>query len=121
MEFMARVINAWDAHKNESLLPPGYRFYDTSMPAPPEGCDWAFDIQQQAWFARNRCAAACVAVSAAARACDRDGRPRNSLPPPLTNAHMRAHRTSMRVASRLNDGHRYLLAVKYLPTGWELG
>lgn len=40
MELHARIINAWDANKNEALLPPGMKFYDTSMPKPPTGTQW---------------------------------------------------------------------------------
>lgn len=40
MELMARIINAYDAGKNESLLPPGFKFWELSMPPPPQGCDW---------------------------------------------------------------------------------
>lgn len=70
--------------KDESLLPANYRFYETSMPPAPPGCDWSFDIQKQSWFARNR--------------------------------------TNMgQVVGELQDGYRYLLMVKYLPAGWELG
>lgn len=40
MELHARIINAWDAGQSEALLPPGFRFYEKSMPAPPPGCEW---------------------------------------------------------------------------------
>jgi len=83
MELTARFINAWDAGKNETLLPPSYRFYETSMPKAPAGTDWVFNIQEQKWFARDR--------------------------------------QTMKVVEQLNDGYKYLLAVKYLPAGWELG
>jgi hypothetical protein len=39
MELHARIINAWDAGKSEDLLPPGFRFFETSMPKPPPGCE----------------------------------------------------------------------------------
>jgi hypothetical protein len=40
MELHARIINAWDAGKQEALLPEGFRFYDNSMPPPPTGTQW---------------------------------------------------------------------------------
>ena len=40
MELHARIVNAWDAGKQESLLPQGFKFYDTSMPRPPTGTQW---------------------------------------------------------------------------------
>lgn len=40
MELHARIINAWDAGKQEGLLPEGFRFYDKSMPPPPTGTQW---------------------------------------------------------------------------------
>lgn len=83
MELHARIINAWDSNRNESLLPKGYRFFETSMPPAPAGTDWVFDIQKQKWFARER--------------------------------------KSKLVVSELEDGFKYLLGVKYMPTGWELG
>lgn len=83
MEFHARVINAWEANRDERLLPAGYRFFDTSMPPSPPGTDWVFNIQKQKWFARDR--------------------------------------QTMKIVSELKDGNKYLLGVKYLPTGWELG
>lgn len=83
MELHARIINAWDSNRNESLLPEGYRFFETSMPPAPAGTDWVFDIQKQKWFARER--------------------------------------KSMLIVSELEDGFKYLLGVKYMPTGWELG
>lgn len=42
-----------------------------------------FDIQKQAWFARDR--------------------------------------ATQQPVSQLNDGNKYLLMVKYLSTGWEVG
>lgn len=36
MELHARIINAWDANKTESLLPAGYKFFETSMPLAPQ-------------------------------------------------------------------------------------
>jgi hypothetical protein len=36
MELHARIINAWDANKKESLLPAGYKFFETSMPLAPQ-------------------------------------------------------------------------------------
>lgn len=83
MELHARIINAWDSQKNESLLPAGYKFFETSMPTAPAGMDWVFDMQRQAWYARNR--------------------------------------TTMTPVSELKSGFKYLLGVKYMPTGWELG
>lgn len=40
MELHARIINAWDAGKQEAMLPPKFRFYDTAMPPPPNGTQW---------------------------------------------------------------------------------
>lgn len=83
MELHARIINAWDANKTESMLPAGYKFFETSMPRAPTGTDWVFDIQSQKWYARDR--------------------------------------ITKKTVSELQDGFKYLLGVKYMPTGWELG
>jgi hypothetical protein len=40
MELHARIINAWDSNQDESLLPPAFKFYDKSMPKPPNGTQW---------------------------------------------------------------------------------
>lgn len=40
MELHARIINAWDAGKNEALLPQGFKFFDVSMPPAPTGTTW---------------------------------------------------------------------------------
>lgn len=40
MELHARIINAWDAGRKEDMLPPGMKFYETSMPRPPTGAQW---------------------------------------------------------------------------------
>jgi hypothetical protein len=53
MELHARIINAALSKNNETLLPPGFRFYDKSMPAPPAGCSWRFDMRSQLWSAFN--------------------------------------------------------------------
>lgn len=82
MELHARIINAWDAGKREDILPPAMKFYDTSMPPPPAGTQWSFDIGAQLWRARKS-----------------DGT----------------------VVSTLQDGLKYIVGVKWLPTGWEIG
>jgi hypothetical protein len=40
MELHARIINAWDRGRNEALLPPGFKFFDKSMPPAPWGTQW---------------------------------------------------------------------------------
>jgi hypothetical protein len=54
MELHARIINAHGA-KDESALPPGFRFF-SSMPPPPAGCSWKWDFETQLWssYAPNR-------------------------------------------------------------------
>jgi len=39
MELHARIVNAWDAGKNETMLPPGFKWFE-SMPKPPAGSNW---------------------------------------------------------------------------------
>ena len=47
MELHARIINA-DALKDESYLPPNFRFFK-SMPPPPANCSWKWDFETQLW------------------------------------------------------------------------
>eukprot|EP00775_Hariotina_reticulata_P003960 gene3960-4213_t len=82
MELHARIINAWDANKDESLLPAGFRWYENMAVAPP-GTQWRFDITAQRWYAMDT-------------------------------------KTFTRVADYPDDT-KWLLGVKYLPTGWEFG
>eukprot|EP00879_Flechtneria_rotunda_P025186 GHRR01026752.1.p1 GENE.GHRR01026752.1~~GHRR01026752.1.p1 ORF type:complete len:295 (+),score=61.58 GHRR01026752.1:724-1608(+) len=49
MELHARIIRAYQAN-DTSMLPPGFYFKE-SMPEPPKGCIWKFDIRQQLWTA----------------------------------------------------------------------
>jgi hypothetical protein len=57
MELHARIINAETA-KDESLLPPNFRF-KSSMPAAPANCTWKWDFESQLWSSydanRNKC------------------------------------------------------------------
>lgn len=53
MELHARIINAADAGRNEALLPPGFRFFE-SMPPPPSGCSWKWDIETQRWASYSK-------------------------------------------------------------------
>jgi hypothetical protein len=56
LELHARIIMAND---NETLLPQGFKLLK-SMPQPPTGCVWAFDMQRQLFFAKNRTSGAWV-------------------------------------------------------------
>jgi hypothetical protein len=56
MELHARIINAKEAD-DEVALPPGFKFF-TSMPEPPEGCAWRWDIETQLWSSHNATAGA---------------------------------------------------------------
>lgn len=47
MEFHARIINA-KLSNDVSMLPPGYKFFE-SMPKAPSGCAWKWDIETQLW------------------------------------------------------------------------
>jgi hypothetical protein len=47
MELHARIIRAFE-DGDESALPPNFKFYD-SMPPPPDGCAWKWDINTQLW------------------------------------------------------------------------
>jgi hypothetical protein len=57
LELHARIIMAND---NETQLPQGFKLLK-SMPQPPAGCVWAFDMQRQLFFAKNRTSGAWVA------------------------------------------------------------
>jgi hypothetical protein len=50
LELHARIINAFNAGKNESALPPNFRWVE-NMPAPPAGSSWSFDTKTQLWSA----------------------------------------------------------------------
>lgn len=50
MELHARLTNAWLNNKDTSMLPSGFKFYE-SMPAPPYGTRWQFDMKKQKWSA----------------------------------------------------------------------
>jgi len=47
MELHARIINA-DTAKDESMMPPNFRF-KASMPPPPVNCTWKWDFESQLW------------------------------------------------------------------------
>jgi hypothetical protein len=81
MELHARIINARDAD-DETMLPPGFRFFD-SMPDAPANCSWRFDIEAQSWSSFNQ---------ATGEKC-----------------------------GDLDDGLKYVVGIKHLATGWELG
>jgi hypothetical protein len=49
LELHARIINAGT---DASLLPPGFAFVE-SLPPPPNGTFWKFDIRSQAWWAHD--------------------------------------------------------------------
>lgn len=51
VELHARIVRA-AADKNEQMLPQGFRFFE-SMPAPPKGMFWKFDLERQIWAAHN--------------------------------------------------------------------
>lgn len=57
MEVHARIINAG---RNESLLPPGFRLFE-SMPLPPNGTVWRINLGKQMWGALNITTGAWVA------------------------------------------------------------
>eukprot|EP00775_Hariotina_reticulata_P012621 gene12621-12751_t len=56
MEVHARIINAG---RNESLLPPRFKFFE-SMPPPPAGCYWRINLGSQLWNAINTTSGAVV-------------------------------------------------------------
>lgn len=58
LEVHARIINAGNL---TNLLPPGFRFYE-SMPPPPPGTWWQFDIRSQLWYAKDTATGAVVAT-----------------------------------------------------------
>eukprot|EP00878_Enallax_costatus_P031100 GHUV01033963.1.p1 GENE.GHUV01033963.1~~GHUV01033963.1.p1 ORF type:complete len:177 (-),score=14.84 GHUV01033963.1:24-554(-) len=78
LELQARIINAGN---RTDLLPPGFKFYE-SMPAPPAGTLWQFDIRTQLWYARDKATGAVVKAQ--------------------------------------DDGVKYIVGSKWLPTGWEI-
>lgn len=51
MELHARIINAY-LDKDESALPPGFKFFE-SLPPPPRGCSWRWSVGTQRWAAFN--------------------------------------------------------------------
>ncbi|WIA13951.1 hypothetical protein OEZ85_002521 [Tetradesmus obliquus] len=57
LELTARIIMANDS---ESQLPQGFKLLK-SMPKPPSGTMWAFDMQRQRFFAKNKTSGAWVA------------------------------------------------------------
>jgi hypothetical protein len=57
MEVHARIINA-GLDKDESQLPPGYRFY-SSIPKAPPNCSWRWDIETQLWASFDKGGAKC--------------------------------------------------------------
>ncbi|GBF98901.1 hypothetical protein Rsub_11539 [Raphidocelis subcapitata] len=81
LETHARIINA-HLDKDESELPPGFRFFE-SMPPPPKGCTWRWSVGTQKWASYNT--------------------------------------TDGKKCTDLEDGLKYALGIKYLPTGFELG
>jgi len=56
MEVHARIINAG---RNESLLPPNFKLFE-SMPPPPAGCYWRINLGSQLWNAINKTSGAVV-------------------------------------------------------------
>lgn len=57
MEVHARIVNAG---RDESRLPPGFRFFE-SMPPPPNGTVWRINLAKQLWTAVNTTTGAWVA------------------------------------------------------------
>jgi len=80
LELHARIINA-HLDKDESGLPPKFRFFE-SMPPPPARCAWRWSVKTQGWSSYRGDGSKC---------------------------------------SDLDDGFKYALGIKYLPTGFELG
>lgn len=58
MELHARIINA-GLDKDETALPPGFKFYATSMPKPPANCSWKWDIETQLWASYDKAGVKC--------------------------------------------------------------
>lgn len=78
LELHARIINA---NNHTAQLPPGFKFYN-SMPKPPSGAAWQFDIRTQLWHAKDL--------------------------------------TSGAVVKTQEDGVKYIVGSKWLPTAWEI-
>lgn len=51
LELHARIINSY-LDKDESGLPPGFKFFESLPPAPP-GCAWRWSVATQQWAAFN--------------------------------------------------------------------
>lgn len=51
IELHARIVRA-AVEQDESMLPQGFRFFE-SMPRPPKGMFWKFDLDRQIWAAHN--------------------------------------------------------------------
>lgn len=51
VELHARIVRA-AADMDEQLLPQGFRFFE-SMPKPPRGLFWKFDLERQIWAAHS--------------------------------------------------------------------
>lgn len=51
VELHARIVRA-AADRDEQMLPQGFRFFE-SMPRPPMGMFWKYDLERQIWAAHN--------------------------------------------------------------------
>lgn len=51
IELHARIVRA-ALDKDEGMLPRGFKFFE-SMPKPPKGLFWKFDLDRQIWAAHN--------------------------------------------------------------------
>lgn len=51
VELHARIVRA-ALDSNEAMLPRGFKFFE-SMPRPPKGLHWKFDLDRQIWAAHN--------------------------------------------------------------------
>lgn len=51
LELHARIINAF-LDKDESGLPPKFKFFE-SMPPPPPRCSWRWAVKSQGWSSFN--------------------------------------------------------------------
>ena len=138
LELHARIINAYEA-RDEAMLPPGFKFFE-SMPKAPAGCQWAWDIRTQKWTSWKTLAGGEKKLCSELKASggeeggarrERGNRLSESLKrscrltfdnhAPSTTKSTQQYKQQHNNTTPKQDGVKYLLGIKYLPNGFEIG
>lgn len=109
LELHARIINA-RLDGDASALPEGFRWFE-AMPKAPPGCAWRWDVVTQGWSARN------VTPAGGGALCATLGGSGSGLGSGSSTNSTQAGGSS----SQVTPPDKFLLGVKYLPNGFELG